>query len=493
MKRLLSLILAVLLTGTLAVPAAAAEKVISIATREDLEAIGENPTASYRLDANIDLGEKDWTPIPFSGTLDGNGYAIYNLKITETGADAAITVDGNRKEYDTRFAALFSVTRNATIQDLTILGAQVRVETDDHCFAAILAGFLENTRILNCRVEGRVSLYTKNVMVGVGGIAGFGTGAIEKSKADVILTFGDRSDRNSDLRCEQFMGGVLACGNADLMDNDVKIKGFDSCWGYVHNGGLVGMNYRWSQEHPRGAMCGNHVSGVITFFENNPKRRAYCAPYGGELLTHPIKMQGNTHNFKRNELYNQTKELRDHNCKKPEYTEIHVAHKEEEWGYTLHRCSTCGFEYRDAFQAPGHIAGEWEITKEPDYRYEGSRRKTCTVCGDILAQEIIPHRIATEIIILSQKEVKFHYKEQFLLKAHVRPKDAENQNVIWSSSDPSVVAVDQDGTLTALKRGSAIITCQAEDGFATSSCPVQVTYSPLQWIIKCLLFGWLWY
>ena len=140
MRKLITLILTAAMLLTFFIPAAAADSVISIKTLEDLKAIVKEPEASYRLDADIDMGGADWTPIPFYGILDGNDHVLYNLRITAPGKDTAVTVDGNNKQYDTRFAALFSVTRNAEIRDLNLIGAQVSVETDNHCFAAILAG-----------------------------------------------------------------------------------------------------------------------------------------------------------------------------------------------------------------------------------------------------------------------------------------------------------------------------------------------------------------
>ena len=493
MKRLLSLFLCLLMVFPLVLSVSAEEAVISITTRQDLEAIAKNPQGHYRLDADIDLGEKDWTPIPFSGHLDGRKHVIYNMTIKAPSMDTAVTVDGNNKQYDTHFAALFSITKNAVIENLKIFGGQVEVETGDHCFAALLAGYMENTRIQNCHVDGRVRLYGSNIMVGVGGFAGFGTGSISNCNANVDLTFADRSDHASDQRCEQFMGGLLACGNADLLDNTVKIQGWDSCWGFVHNGGLVGMFYRWVQEHPRGEICGNSVNGSITFFENNPKRRAYCGPYGGELLTYPSKMWKNSNDFQRRELQKQSQELKDHNCANPVFEEKQIVHSEDTWGFTLHKCKTCGYEYRTHYSAPGHVPGDWEILRDANYEQKGKKQKTCKVCGEVLTQELIPKRIPVEVIILSENGLTMHYKDQFHMKAHIRPKDAENQEVTWISSNSKVVSVDQEGNLTAHKRGTALITCKSKDGFATSNCPIHVTYSPLQWVIKVLLFGWIWY
>ena len=61
----------------------------------------------------------------------------------------------------------------------------------------------------------------------------------------------------------------------------------------------------------------------------------------------------------------------------------------------------------------------------------------------------------------------------------------------WTSSDASVAAVDENGIVTATGRGQATITCQAED--VSADCEVTVGYTPGQWLIMVLIFGWLWY
>jgi hypothetical protein len=49
------------------------------------------------------------------------------------------------------------------------------------------------------------------------------------------------------------------------------------------------------------------------------------------------------------------------------------------------------------------------------------------------------------------------------LRALVFPEDADNQDVVWSSSDENVVTVDK-GTVQAVGPGTATITCEATDG-----------------------------
>ena len=350
-----------------------------------------------------------------------------------------------------------------------------------------------DTRIENCRIEGRGSLYTTNVMVGIGGIVGFGVGQIKNCQADVELTSADRREHEKKPKCEQFMGGVVACGNVDMQDNAVNIRGFDSCWGYVHNGGLCGLHYRYNSSQPVGNVTGNHVSGFITFFENNPDRRAYCSAYAGEVLTEAARFKNNTSDFTRDEKRNQSEELMPHSCENEQFEEIPILHTEEDWGYTLHRCIGCGYEYKDHYIAPGHAPGDWQEIRPATYDVEGMKEQTCRICLQVIGQERIPRLIPVSHISLSEEETELSYRESARLTADIEPEDASDPAVTFQSSDPEVAAVDENGIVTAVGRGSAVITCLSKDGYATASCPVTVRYTPLQWLIVILLFGWIWY
>ena len=59
--------------------------------------------------------------------------------------------------------------------------------------------------------------------------------------------------------------------------------------------------------------------------------------------------------------------------------------------------------------------------------------------------------------------------EQLQLKATVHPFDADNLNVIWSSSNAQIASVDEKGTITAGLGGDCVITCAPEDGIGTAA------------------------
>ncbi|PAQ13345.1 hypothetical protein CD798_15635 [Bacillaceae bacterium SAOS 7] len=54
--------------------------------------------------------------------------------------------------------------------------------------------------------------------------------------------------------------------------------------------------------------------------------------------------------------------------------------------------------------------------------------------------------------------------EQETIRETVRPSNASNKNVIWTSSNPSIVNVDATGKLTALSKGTAVVAVSTVDG-----------------------------
>lgn len=368
-------------------PLPEAAEVVAIDSLDDLAAMADAPNGSYRLMKDLDMSALDWQPIAFSGTLDGAGHTLYNLKVSHAGSDIRETRDGNLKQYDTEFAGLFSAVENGTIENLNIVGAEIAVENATNCFTAVLAGYVNRSTISGCSVSGRVHMVSHGVNVGIAGIAGYGCGNFAQCGAEVELVF---EDRYSDGSCEEFMGGVLACGIGNITNCSVKIDGWDSCSGYVHNGGLVGMYYDCNLKVRAGLVNDNAVVGQITFFENNPDRRAYCKAYIGESLTGPAAMAGNTSDFQNNETADYSAVLLPEQCAAPHYAEIVTPSGCREWGYTEHRCMVCGYHWRDRYTPPAHTAGEWVIIRAADDEHEGLRQQYCAVCGELLAEEHLP-------------------------------------------------------------------------------------------------------
>ena len=64
----------------------------------------------------------------------------------------------------------------------------------------------------------------------------------------------------------------------------------------------------------------------------------------------------------------------------------------------------------------------------------------------------------------------------FQMTASVYPDSANDKRITWSSSDPAIASVDENGLVTALKKGKATITAAAMDGSGVkSTCEVTVS------------------
>lgn len=118
---------------------------IEIRTAEQLRKL--MPGADYVLAADIDLGGESWEPLDFGGSLDGCGYTISNVTITQS-------VDGNTGF----FGCLEGTVQNLHLENVTL--------TADAEYAGLLAGTNRGT-IENCTVTGSITDDRAESCVGV--------------------------------------------------------------------------------------------------------------------------------------------------------------------------------------------------------------------------------------------------------------------------------------------------------------------------------------
>ena len=76
-------------------------------------------------------------------------------------------------------------------------------------------------------------------------------------------------------------------------------------------------------------------------------------------------------------------------------------------------------------------------------------------------------------VTLDKNEMTIYVDEEFTLQETVLPPTADNKNVTWSSSNPEIATVN-DGVVTGVGEGTAVITVTTEDGEKTSNCVVIV-------------------
>ena len=99
---------------------------------------------------------------------------------------------------------------------------------------------------------------------------------------------------------------------------------------------------------------------------------------------------------------------------------------------------------------------------------DGGKTATCTV-------NVAPSYVAVSEVSLNHSTLELLEGESTTLSATILPEKATNKNVIWTSSDTSVIIVD-NGKVTAIKEGTATITVTTEDGNKSATCEVTVLH-----------------
>ena len=125
----------------------------------------------------------------------------------------------------------------------------------------------------------------------------------------------------------------------------------------------------------------------------------------------------------------------------------------------------------------------------------GTRSKHCTDenCEAVSDVQEDVVWVPVSSITLNKKEIRVTNDTPFELDAVVAPEDASNQDLIWSSSNPDIIAVDaQTGVITPLKNGTATITVWDSERKVSASC--EVTVDILNGICKSPIDGnWYYY
>ena len=86
----------------------------------------------------------------------------------------------------------------------------------------------------------------------------------------------------------------------------------------------------------------------------------------------------------------------------------------------------------------------------------------------------IPAPVMVEGVSLDRAELNLTEGETAQLTASVEPADADNPKITWTSSDEKTAVVNEQGIVTAVKPGEAVITVTTEDGGFTAECTVKV-------------------
>ena len=115
-----------------------------------------------------------------------------------------------------------------------------------------------------------------------------------------------------------------------------------------------------------------------------------------------------------------------------------------------------------------------------------------SVNGNYTATVAVTVKIPVEIekiSIESEKETLTKIGESTELKVKIEPENADAQKLIWKSDNEMIAAVDENGKVTAIGNGTAIITVTTEDGKNTASITITVKIPDEPVINKTKGFG----
>ena len=259
--------------------------------------IQKNPTGTFKLTQNYDASYLDVTrnsiiPDTFRGTLDGDGYKIYNLNkpLFDTLGEATIknlTLENVNLVGANSRGAIANIAQNTTITNVHIKGLDMTTGTDqsagmigylqsgstieqssvtnmhikaNHIRIAAFAGRIENSNINNCYTEGIIESIT-STKDGIGGIAG---DAWENAQTTITNCIAKIEFVNNTKAKNN--GGILglARNNNTVLTNNISLctgTGVNKICGSTYNA-TSANNYELEESELISNASGNRVKKV---------------------------------------------------------------------------------------------------------------------------------------------------------------------------------------------------------------------------------------
>lgn len=231
-----------------------------IASIADLQQISENPAAHYEVVKDIDAAGFEFNTIEeFSGTLNGNGYAINNLefaanktlgifKSATTATISNLTLNNPVVDLSSAStsasAVLVAEAATCKISNIKVTGAIAIGAEYDSEFGVIAGSITNNTTITNCQViNANINLPEA---FNIGGIAG----SIKTGASVKVSSF------SGNLVGGSSVGGILGDGHTNFVVANCHVDANITAQHTV--GGVVGY------ASARGEISNNVVEGTIT-------------------------------------------------------------------------------------------------------------------------------------------------------------------------------------------------------------------------------------
>ncbi len=133
---------------------------------------------------------------------------------------------------------------------------------------------------------------------------------------------------------------------------------------------------------------------------------------------------------------------------------------------------TEGIDYILTGNFSAKAAGKYQLTVMGIGMYTGSKTTSYAITGETITPSAKKKVTSVQLDCTSTEMTVGSSKR---LTASIQPSDAADKTVRWSSDNPSVVTVDSNGEMRALKPGQAVISATTNDGTnLTAKCTVSV-------------------
>lgn len=225
-----------------------------IMTGAQLNLMRDHADENFVLGGNINLDNNNWKPFDFSGTLDGKGYTISNLRIDRS--------DENQ--------GLFAILKGTTVKNLTIKGVKIDAPSIDYIGAIAGQCIWYTSLITNCKVVFTADSYIKGKDY-VGGVVGF---ADSSDSVDIYDCSVEGQAANVAISGNDYVGGVVGKlrGRFNLEGNCVLAN----ISGARQIGGICGYSYDEYYPH-ESCIEENSFTGILSADSNVGGIVGFCS------------------------------------------------------------------------------------------------------------------------------------------------------------------------------------------------------------------------
>lgn len=213
----------------------------------------------------------DSGPKPFKGNFNGQGYRVYNLKISDTTQD---------------YAGLFGSIHGAVIENLTVDG-----QVNAHSKAALLVGETNDSTISNCSSRGQVR--------GVGVIGGIVGEAYDSVILECTNTAGVLGGTDADGVNEAYAGGICGSAQSSFMSDCTSdtTDSYSALYSEGYVGGIAGNIYETEiyntyVEGKVGSTSADYIGGLVGRMQSGQVKNGRFAGTIGASTSSTLKTAG---------------------------------------------------------------------------------------------------------------------------------------------------------------------------------------------------------